>query len=383
MNGRLDELLAARADGALDDAGFAELESLLAGGEARRHAARWYAQERLLIDLHARRPARAWWRRRVFAAAAAASLLLAAGIGAWLAWSRPVLGIRDDGLRIHPGDELAGGGTLALPDGSRLALDAGCILAFPAEGPPLLRAGRLTAEVRPQPAGDRFAIATAQSLVEVVGTRFSLAVVGGASAVEVERGQVRVTDRAAGWVRDLLPGGSCTSGALAPPLVARDALWRIREHDESAPAGWTGADFDDRAWRCGRGPFGFGARAGAVATVIDPGPADHRRMTAYFRHAFALGSVPAGGRLHLRWRVDDGLVAHLNGVELLRDNMPDGPVAGGTAARVAVGEAAGRWHERSVAAALRSGLNILAVEVHQCGRRSSDLLFDLEADLPP
>lgn len=375
MSDDLDGLLAACADGVLDADGAAALEARLADPAARRRAALWFAQERQLLDLHRGRSRR---RRGRWVAAAAAGLLLAAGALAWAAWPRAELGRCDDGTAVRAGDELAAVAprTLRLPDGSALALDAGAVLAFPGDGPPLLRAGRLEAEVRPQPAGRGFVLATPHSAIEVLGTRFSVAVADGRSAVAVERGRVRVTDRAAGWSRELLPGGACASGPQAPPLVPRDALWRVRDHDEAAPAGWTAPGFDDAGWRGGRGPFGFGAKARAVRSAIDDGAGPgRRRLTAYFRHAFAAD----GGGLRLRWRVDDGLVVHLNGAELLRDNMPPGPVDGSTPALRVVDDGSHRWHERSMAGVLRRGVNLLAVEVHQGSRGSTDMLLDLEA----
>ncbi len=96
--------------------------------------------------------------------------------------------------------------------------------------------------------------------------------------------------------------------------------------------------------------------------------------TATFRTAFAFDADPAATDLSISCLVDDGAVVHLNGVEVLRSNMPDGPVTAGTLAAARVD---GPDHvDASVPAdALVRGDNVLAVEVHQAEPDDLDLTF--------
>ncbi|MEZ5373488.1 MAG: hypothetical protein R2704_12280 [Microthrixaceae bacterium] len=78
--------------------------------------------------------------------------------------------------------------------------------------------------------------------------------------------------------------------------------------------------------------------------------------------------------------VDDGAVVYINGVEVLRNNMPDGPVNNQTRAVNSIwGDAETEVHRYRVANAglLHAGDNTIAVEVHQKDRSSSDVGFQL------
>ena len=96
--------------------------------------------------------------------------------------------------------------------------------------------------------------------------------------------------------------------------------------------------------------------------------------TTLFRTAFAFDDDPAATTIELTCTVDDGMVVWLNGVELLRENMPEGEVDGGTLAIASVDEATELWAEVSAEALVR-GENLLAVEVHQAALDDPDLSF--------
>ena len=123
----------------------------------------------------------------------------------------------------------------------------------------------------------------------------------------------------------------------------------------------------------------------------------HRQLRCYrhaalcerrFRHAgydhllpptFSLASTENIAALKLELLRDDGAIISLNGTEILRDNMPAGAVSYATCLRC--GRFARSEHlfrkTLDVAHLLRTGENVLAVELHQCNATSSDLYFDL------
>ena len=76
---------------------------------------------------------------------------------------------------------------------------------------------------------------------------------------------------------------------------------------------------------------------------------------------------------------DDGVVVYLNGIELMRDNMPAGDITAETTASSAVGSVEeSEWFRLEISPdSLIDGTNVLAVEVHQSSRTSSDISFDL------
>jgi hypothetical protein len=73
-------------------------------------------------------------------------------------------------------------------------------------------------------------------------------------------------------------------------------------------------------------------------------------------------------------------VVYLNGVEVWRDNMPAGSISYTTLAAATVGGSdENRWFTNALNPALLvEGMNVLAAEVHQATRDSSDLGFNFE-----
>ncbi len=84
--------------------------------------------------------------------------------------------------------------------------------------------------------------------------------------------------------------------------------------------------------------------------------------------------------------MDDGAVIYLNGKELGRVNMPDGPVSAETLALQAIGSSSEGLYVRlrvPSAEACPGQKSVLAVEVHQAAVTSSDLIFDLALKVCP
>jgi hypothetical protein len=96
--------------------------------------------------------------------------------------------------------------------------------------------------------------------------------------------------------------------------------------------------------------------------------------TITFRTTFSFDAAPASAALALACLLDDGAVFYLNGVEVLRENMPAGPVDATTLAATAVADASEVYADIPVDALVR-GVNVLAVEVHQAEPDDLDMTF--------
>ncbi|MBM4026706.1 MAG: hypothetical protein FJ280_15080, partial [Planctomycetes bacterium] len=174
--------------------------------------------------------------------------------------------------------------------------------------------------------------------------------------------------------------GTWQSGASSGPaesLVSTGSEWKYLDNGSDQGTAWYSPTFDDSAWRSGRAELGYGD--GDEATVVTSGPAGNRYITTYFRRSFIATKVAWYLSLRLRLLRDDGAVVYLNGVEVVRSNMPAGPINYLTLASTnIVGE-----DERTFLAfdlspgVLREGVNVLAVEVHQNSPTSADVSFDL------
>lgn len=109
------------------------------------------------------------------------------------------------------------------------------------------------------------------------------------------------------------------------------------------------------------------------------------RTTYYFRKAFTFQDNPLQASLELDFAVDDGAVFYLNGAEMLRHNMPAGPVVYATPAASVVGNAPLTTGISVPATSLVNGSNVLAVEVHQAEAPDPGMVFGagLSATITP
>ena len=164
-----------------------------------------------------------------------------------------------------------------------------------------------------------------------------------------------------------------------PPIELVDAgsVWRYVADGSNQGTEWRVASFDDASWPSGPAELGYGD--GDEATQVPSGPIGNRHITTYFRHHFNVTDPGQFTTLVVDFKRDDGGVIYLNGTELIRDNMPVGPIGYLTAAASTLPNA-----EENVFAAFEvpssavvPGDNVLVVEIHQASPTSSDISFDL------
>jgi len=158
-------------------------------------------------------------------------------------------------------------------------------------------------------------------------------------------------------------------------LVAKGATWNYLDDGSDQGSTWHAVEFDDAAWSAGPAELGYGE--GDERTVVSyGGNATNKHITTYFRHAFNVADPNAYSRLMLKLLRDDGAVVYVNDTEVYRSNLPDGPVSCTTPAMTWDTEGVFRFKELSPSV-LQAGTNVIAVEVHQTSRTSSDVSFDL------
>src|SRR6185369_7126848 len=108
--------------------------------------------------------------------------------------------------------------------------------------------------------------------------------------------------------------------------------------------------------------------------------ATNKYVTTYFRRSFLVAAPALYTNLVLRLLRDDGAIIYLNAAEVFRSNMPTGAVTYSTYASTVVGgtDETTFFLANVSPGFLVSGVNVLAVELHQGNATSSDLSFDLE-----
>ena len=170
------------------------------------------------------------------------------------------------------------------------------------------------------------------------------------------------------------------SGVVAADdlLVAPGSTWSYLDDGSDQGSAWSQIGFDDQSWSAGPAQLGYGD--GDEATVVSYGPnASNKYITTYFRRTFTAGNPAGYLSASLNLLRDDGAVVYLNGLEIMRSNLPPGPITYTTRASTAVGGASEDTFIplRFDPALLQPGPNLLAVEIHQSSPLSSDISFDL------
>lgn len=163
-------------------------------------------------------------------------------------------------------------------------------------------------------------------------------------------------------------------------LVTTGAVWKYFDLGTDLGTAWRAPDFNDTTWASGPAPLGYGDGDEATTNSFGPDP-NNKYITTYYRRAFNVTGAAAFSALNLRVLRDDGVVVYLNGAELFRDGMPEGPIAFNTLANITVGlgdESTNFFGGPVNATLLAEGVNVLAVEIHQVLPTSSDISFDLE-----
>ena len=123
--------------------------------------------------------------------------------------------------------------------------------------------------------------------------------------------------------------------------------------------------------------------AGLPGPGLKPTINNGSQLTYYFRKEYNFNSDPSGVTLTIDQIVDDGAVYYLNGKEVGRSRV-NGSVNFNTSASATVGDATEEKGVVTIDSGLKRGSNVLAVEVHQTNRTSSDIVFGcrLRASMP-
>jgi len=149
------------------------------------------------------------------------------------------------------------------------------------------------------------------------------------------------------------------------------AVWKYYDNQQKPDAQngitWTDMNYNDSAWSSGAGQLGYGD--GDENTTLND-----QTLTAYFRHTFSIADPSIYNALEANLIYDDGAVIYLNGVEIMRQNMPEGTPAYNTFALQSSGDNA--FASETIVNSLIAGDNTIAVEIHQRSTSSSDISFD-------
>jgi hypothetical protein len=177
-----------------------------------------------------------------------------------------------------------------------------------------------------------------------------------------------------------------SSSNLMATLLHITNAWRYQTGRVDLGTSWRQTNFSDAAWPSGRGLFAshLTGYPEPVNTVVTRGNLPFEGInTYYFRTHFLKLGTNSEGVLVFSNLLDDGAVFYLNGAEIFRTRITDGPVNYNTPASSSA-PADGQQYERVlVPVATLRPTNLLAVEVHQSSPSSSDAAFGTRVGLIP
>jgi hypothetical protein len=169
-------------------------------------------------------------------------------------------------------------------------------------------------------------------------------------------------------------------------LVASGASCRyLVPVDDSNGTNWTTRTFDDTSWSLG--PSGLGYDNGSTYDDLFGTTVPNNTIAVYTRFAFEVPAENAYTALKLRIKYDDGFIAYLNGIELVRANAPEGAEYNTAATNYHDDAQALVFQEYDISSFLPQiiiGTNVLAVHGLNISDTSSDFLLmpELSAGLP-
>src|SRR5688572_27311558 len=161
-------------------------------------------------------------------------------------------------------------------------------------------------------------------------------------------------------------------------LISYSSGWKYLDNGSNQGTAWRAVSFSDAGWRTGNAELGYGD--GDETTVVRYGSfSSFKYVTTYFRKSISITNASVYSSLSLSIKRDDGAVVYLNGTEVFRTNMPTGTVSYSTLASSDAADDGETPQTVSLSpAALVNGTNVIAVEIHQRTRSSSDISFDLQ-----
>jgi hypothetical protein len=168
-----------------------------------------------------------------------------------------------------------------------------------------------------------------------------------------------------GWL------GSVTAATTA--ILDKGAYWRYYDQGTLTDDAWKEADFSYTSWASGMAPLGYN-KSDLKTTISYGSDASNKYPIYYFVRDFNLTHEPTDANEYtLDFIADDGFICYINGQEAGRYNMPTGT------STYATTNAKGDPDTGTLVipvSLLHSGLNRIAVEVHNCSAGSSDIYWN-------
>lgn len=171
-------------------------------------------------------------------------------------------------------------------------------------------------------------------------------------------------------------------GSRDPFLVQEAAIgaedvWKFLPGRSEEPTGWSQVDFDDSGWFAGPAGLGYGQptlgtdlsiSTEAYLTSTDGAPLERSLPVSLFmRHVFNVADPALINGLTLEVDYQGGFIAYLNGHEIARQGLAEGPIAFDALAADSDGTILTQTIDLTpqVANLINAGSNVLAIQAHR------------------
>lgn len=156
-------------------------------------------------------------------------------------------------------------------------------------------------------------------------------------------------------------------------IISSGDDWKYLVPVTEPSTNWRISSFDDSSWTTGKSGFGMSDNDDATIVTVN--------KSIFLRKKFNIVNAASVRQLILHMDYDDGFVAYLNGVEIARAQMTgkgdlptfDIQASGQHEALMYQGQAPEKFVIANPAQVLKTGENILAIQVHNVDLTSSDL----------
>ncbi|WP_430405874.1 metallophosphoesterase [Fluviicola sp.] len=176
------------------------------------------------------------------------------------------------------------------------------------------------------------------------------------------------------------------TGSAQTTFFPFGSTWKYKDDGSNQGTVWKDVSFNDAGWLSGAGQLGFGdgdeaTILNACGTVTQYPSCTNKYITSYFRKNVTIADISSIYEFQFNVLRDDGMVLYVNGVEVIRNNMPTGTITSATLASAGASDDGNTIQSFTINAATAgfvNGVNTIAVEIHQNAGTSSDLTWDME-----
>lgn len=155
-------------------------------------------------------------------------------------------------------------------------------------------------------------------------------------------------------------------------IISQGDDWKYLVPVAEPSSSWRLSGFVDTSWKTGKSGFGMGDNDDATTITVT--------RSIFLRKKFTINDLASVRQLILHMDYDDGFVAYLNGVEIARAQMDgrgdfprfDVQASGQHEALMFSGNDPERFIVSNPSSILKTGENILAIQVHNINTSSSD-----------